>query len=257
MKKKNKIKAIALILIAVLVFSGCSHKSAEENTEIKKESYEPTEDQKEKGHITVEIENGAYARFRTIPQYFQQDYTDVSYGKDTIALSGNMVTCLSMIDSYYSSQFINPEKFLDKYSNYINEDGITDEAALISEIGQSMHLNVKPETLDVKRLARYLTVYQVPVLLKIEHPSIYGRYSACMLITGVTDNGDFIVRDPDMSNYSSSNTNDKGEMIYSNFDLIAEAGNTAVIYPFITDAMDQDTDESLNKNDISDLEEGN
>lgn len=238
----KKIKLI--IILSILSFSliACNKGTEREDVVSKEEilmdaeygiegDAEPVVELHEYNYIEIDIDRGPEGTFYTMPMYYQKDFEDIQMGDLNIAKNGNLITCLSMMDSQYSADYITPDKFLEKYSMYINEDGSFDKVALIQAVAENNYRKLTIESLDVLKLPVYLETYQLNVLVHINHPSIYGDNSAYMVITGITPEGNLYVRDPIYKNREEYATvTEQGETVYSSFDFFLEAGKDATVY---------------------------
>lgn len=234
------------IKIALLVVAGCILCASCGMTEEKKEEQkqqqedidngiegdaEPVVEMHEYNYIEIKVDEGPEGTFYTMPMYYQKDFADTVKGELNIATNGNLITCLAMMDSQYSADYITPDRFLEKYSEYIEQNGSYEKYVLIKAVAENNDRVLTVEPLDVLKLPVYLEDYDLNVLVHINHPSIYGRNSAYIVVTGITEDGNLYVRDPVYSNRKDYATiYDDGETVYSSFDFFLEAGSDATVY---------------------------
>lgn len=182
----------------------------------------------ESSHITINRSTSPYKEFLTIPLYYQQDYKDVVYNNSTIASSGSLITCLSMLESYYCSDFITPREYVDMH--YV-QNMSTDE--LINDFATNNERNIIKLSFDAETLGNYLVHESREVLVQIPHPSIYGTPSSFILVTTTTADGKLYVRDPNQTNiatYASYSLDN--EPLYNPTIFCEQASSSSYMYIF-------------------------
>lgn len=142
------------------------------------------------------------------PLYNQNDYSDVPYGKGTVATSGCGITCAAMLITSYAGQEVTPdiiakelkwtgndktmEAALDSYGiNYANNwraDGKFDEGVNI----YYFH--------DVKEKLKQ--GYTAIILMKKGN---FTNKEHFVLATGINDDGKIMINDPNGNNYTKGN----------------------------------------------------
>ena len=91
-------KLIISFMCCSLLFVGCGK---EEEPEVHTIS-EMSEDTKDEDDTWYKMEDGS---FMVVPNMFIQDYEDVKISKKyTVAEKGQLITCLSMIDSFWNGK---------------------------------------------------------------------------------------------------------------------------------------------------------
>lgn len=132
-----------------------------------------------------------------VPQYFQTDYPDVRYGTGTIANSGCNMTALAMVASYMTDHAYYPDEMADYLAHFLGNHH--ERLAYGSELLQlsfKRALNVN-ETLDAVRDGK------VAIILK-ENDGVFTTGSHFIVVYGVTEDGNFLVHDPNEKNYTQN-----------------------------------------------------
>ena len=219
------LKKLIIVPLVILCFSGCGKK--EESQEI----IAPVESEEDKTWITTDM-----GRFMVVPNMYIQDYQETSLSEEyTIAEKGSLITCLSMIDSYWNSETITPDVFLDKYENYIDSDGTCDIDSISNDFMNTQWVAYEKMEFNPEKMSELISTYDATILLEIPHSSIYGKGKSYLIITGISDNGYAAVRDPNKWNvdnlaYEYKSTN--GEYLYPLCDILSAAGNEAIMYVY-------------------------
>lgn len=232
-----KKRYLFICIIFALFFTGCSNPESIENdvntTENMQESDVAIEIETalSKNHVEIDVDEGPEGTFYTVPMYFQQEFENVEFRHLNVSESGNLITCLAMLDSYYDGSFVTPDLFLEKYKDFFNSDGTYDAKLLMEKVAENNNYNVTEVPLNPYTLEQYVRDNNVPVLVHINHASIYGQNSSYIIITEITDDGQLMVRDPNKSNVEKyATTLENGETIYNSFDFFFSAGKDATAY---------------------------
>ncbi len=220
----RKIISLILILSSVL-FIGCK---TDEKKEIKEEAQEVPvfED------MTFYKDELGYL---FVPTYYEQDYKDISISKDnTFDTAGSLITCLSMINSYYNNDDSKPDAFFKEYNSYFDNNGLCDiEKTATAFLGED--IEVIKEPFNPVNVAEYIKNDLAVILLEIPHTSMYGKNTSYIILTGVTD--DYVaVRDPNKANIQRYAIKDvkssMDEYLYHYTDVITSAGTSSNMYVF-------------------------
>lgn len=182
-------------------------------------------------YVNVAPDNSPYKRFTKMPLYYQQDFVDVPFGLSNVGERGSLITCLAMIDSYYQSDYITPDVLLGRMnaSNSVHPSKDT----LIQSFCEYGAYNASQEHFDISVIAEEVVVNYNIALIRIPHTSIYGETSSYIIVTGATEDGDLIIRDPNKNNqvlycgYTSF-----GEPIYMTESVVISASSSAELYIF-------------------------
>lgn len=129
-----------------------------------------------------------------VPLYFQTDYPDTRYGSSTIAKSGCSITALAMVATYLT----NHEYLPDELARYFGGHGDNNMARL--EYGcEAMQLPYeKNHNWHVTRQALWDGKIAIVLMNK---KSIFTESQHFVVLTGVTEDGRFLVHDPYKPNY--------------------------------------------------------
>ena len=147
------------------------------------------------------FENFDYEEFfnrSDIPQYFQTVYTD-AFATGTIRSSGCGITSLAMIATYLTGEKITPDMLTNGYRG--------DNPASAMEAGFKK-LNLVPETYRGQAAIDNLDVALdngYPVIINVRKNSIFTEGGHFIVIAGKTEDGKYIVNDPNIENYYNPN----------------------------------------------------
>lgn len=243
----NRKKILVFFCIISITLSGCGSSNKEKNheeTEISKEEMEvdnensgieveKISDEAMYGHIEVEVSKGPGKEFLTVPMYYQQDYESVELGDSNVAKTGNLVTCLSMIYSYYSYDYKTPDVFMRDYESYISNSGTVDKK-VIEKMAMDTGVSCEKMTFELSYVADVLNNAGGIILVRIDHPSKFCKASTWLILTGADSEGNVSVRDPDMTNIKKfAFMTEDGETWYDSFSLCEAIGDNAIMYVFI------------------------
>ena len=231
---QKKVKSLCVLLGAIVMFVGCGDNvSAPADTEKSTEVFQTEEAGMEhpKNHVEISYSDGEETIFHTVPMYFQQEFYEIEIGAFNVAKNGNLITCLSMLDSFYECDFVTPDMFIEKYKDYIRENGTYDADELISAVATENNRKMYKFPFTAENLAEYVGTYRYAVLVHINHPSMYGNSSSYIIVSGITMEGQLYVRDPNKDNIKNyAIVEESGETIYDAFSLVFSAGSDATIY---------------------------
>lgn len=227
-----KHKKFLLIILAVLqipISSACSTFSDNmSNGNTASESTDATEILSSNlNHIEITQYDSPGHELSTIPLYFQQDYTSTPYNGGTLAEYGSLVTCLSMLESFYQADIITPDKYTTLHD--VNNLSSTD---LIEHFASDNGREVHTYSFDAELLGSLLIDDRREVLLYIPHASIYGAQSSYMILTTVSENAFICVRDPNQLNVQTLATYANSEPMYNATILCEQASASSFIYVF-------------------------
>lgn len=132
--------------------------------------------------------------FDEVPLYFQDDYPDVMYGSGTVKDSGCSITALAMVASYLTDHEYLPDE-LARYFGGTAENNI----ARLENGANAMKLPfVKP--VNWHKTREYLQEGYVAIIL-MEGRSAFTDSQHFIVVTGITEDGRYLVNDPYSSNY--------------------------------------------------------
>lgn len=226
---------IYLTLLLSLFFIGCGKVHSDNTNPLKRTNTEELDAKKKdiqkKGHITVKRSEGPGKEFLSLPMYFQQDYKDIPFGNSTIGSCGNLLVCLSMMESKICNDYINPVDFMKKYELYLSDKGIN--KSVLQKMASNDNRDLRIETFDLKALGEYLRVNRLPVLIRINKPSKYCETSTYIIAIGFDETGLIKIRDPNQANISKfAKITEDGETWYDPTSICQAIGNDSLMYIF-------------------------
>ena len=132
---------------------------------------------------------------KNVPNYFQNNYTDVRYGSGTIATSGCSITCLAMVAAYMTDHLYSPAELADyfggsAYSNMARLETASDALQLPYTKAANWH-----ESLQALKDGKV-------VIALMEESSVFTESQHFIVMTGITEDGKIFVNDPNLSNYA-------------------------------------------------------
>lgn len=181
-------KIIALFLI-MLILSGCAAPAQPESTvpstvPAATEAIEIS---------TLPVENESET-IDSVPVYYQTDYPFIRYGNGTIATSGCSMTCLAMAASYVTDRIYTPDMLVWEFGSF----GETNIQRLNHAI-EEMQLPCKQNT-DWRITRQALQEGKIAIVLMDER-SEFTTSAHFVLISGINEQGRYIVLDPFGPNY--------------------------------------------------------
>lgn len=129
-----------------------------------------------------------------IPQYFQTLYPN-KFSDGTIRSSGCGITCLSMIATYLFETVVTPDMLV-VYDRGANSAAAMEKAIL--EMGMRCDMYYGNDAVNVLDPA---LENGNPCILLVRAPSIFTQSGHFIVVTGKTEDGRYIVNDPNMENY--------------------------------------------------------
>lgn len=134
--------------------------------------------------------------YDTVPLYFQTDYPYIRYGSGTIATDGCSMTCLSMIATYMTDREYTPEQLVYHFGRY-GKTNVERLEYAISQLGLPCEKNF-----DWRETQRGLQEGKVAIVMEnARSPFTSGQHF--IVLSGLTDDGLVIIKDPFEPNYSS------------------------------------------------------
>lgn len=156
----------------------------------------------------------AAAAVHPVPYFFQSDYPNDRYGGGTIATSGCGITSLAMVATYMTGHIYSPSELAAWFGGY-GENNVqrleyaSDMLQLPWKKAENFH-----ETLAA------LQEGQLAILL-MEAPSIFTASQHFVVVTGVSEDGEYYVNDPYGPNYEHwqlknafANGFEEGDLLY-------------------------------------------
>ena len=162
--------------------------TAPTETSLPPETQEPTVAETEPIPITYD----------TVPLFFQTDYPYVKYGSGTIATDGCSMTCLAMIATYMTDREYTPDQLVYHFGRY----GKTNVERLeygIEQLGLPCEKNF-----DWRETQKGLQEGKVAIVMENARSYFTGG-AHFIVLSGLTDDGRVIIKDPFEPNYSNEN----------------------------------------------------
>ena len=132
-----------------------------------------------------------------VPLYFQTDYPNERYGTGTIANSGCNMTALAMVASFMTDHVYYPDEIADYLAHFLGNHH--ERLAYGSELLQLSFKRAENvhETLNAVRDGK------VAIIMKV-NDGVFTTGSHFIVVYGVTEDGKFLVHDPNEKNYSQN-----------------------------------------------------
>ena len=254
-------KIIAIALTSIIILSSCGNNSANKDISDNETSVQYAET--ETTNINDEsivyagpvnpndpATENTYGDFIFMPIIYMQDYdVEMPNGK-SVAESGNLITCLSMLSSYYSSTWITPDVIVNNYPNLFDDNGNIKIDDTLETFCSGTYVK---SDYDFYTLSEGLANEYDFALVRIPNPSIYGNLSTYLIIEGIADDYTVAVRDPNKSNIETY-------AIYSEYDysprynvgdLIIALGENTQMYLFSEELSVVESDyEAAEENEV-------
>ena len=152
------------------------------------ETYAPTVPETEPEELPI--------TYDTVPLFFQTDYPYIKFGSGTIATDGCSMTCLSMVATYMTDREYTPDQLVYHFGKY----GKTNVERL-EYTAQQLGLPYE-KNFDWRETQRGLQEGKIAIVMENERsPFTAGQHF--IVLSGLTEDGLIIVKDPFEPNYSS------------------------------------------------------
>ena len=134
--------------------------------------------------------------YDTVPLFFQTDYPYIKFGSGTIATDGCSMTCLSMIATYMTDQEYTPDQLVYHFGKY-GKTNVERLEYAIEQLGLPCEKNF-----DWRATQKGLQEGKVAIVMENDRsPFTAGQHF--IVLSGLTEDGLVIVKDPFEPNYSS------------------------------------------------------
>ncbi len=216
---------IVIPIVIMLLLSGCAPKNETGNTEIKTGSITVSRDSK-----NIALDDVEEFVYTSLP-YFYKDFYDEEFGDDKICDNGNLVACLSMLESYYLDLQITPDVFVERHSELCDNGCESLNSSEITSFIESLNVGCIEDDFSVKEAVTKLKSLHGYILVYIPHTSIYGKGGSYLIIAGTYDDY-FIVHDPSKISENKnkvSETKEK-EILYNATQLTLAASNDSKMW---------------------------
>ena len=140
---------------------------------------------------TIEVEK---VTFDSVPLYDQTDFPHIPYSQGSIYTSGCGITCMAMVASYILDEPVSPATLGLEY-NKSATDNVTRMLNAADGLGIKYE---KPENWN--EMKEELEAGKVAIIL-VNKNSIFTNYGHFIVLTGITEDGKFMVNDPWGPNY--------------------------------------------------------
>lgn len=134
--------------------------------------------------------------YDTVPLFFQTDYPYIKFGDGTIATSGCSMTCLAMIATYMTDHEYTPDQLV-----YHFENGGINHVERLEYAAQQLRLPYE-KNFNWRETQKALQEGKVAIVMENEK-SYFTTGQHFLVLSGLTDDGGIIVKDPFEPNYSS------------------------------------------------------
>jgi len=142
-------------------------------------------------------------QIKNVPLFNQLDYSNTAYGNyGTVASHGCGITCLSMVASYLTDEFIMPDKLAKKFGSYNTSVGSS--WSLFPDSAKALDIELKNETNDRDEIMKALKNGQ-PVISS-QRTGLFTGGGHFIVLVGINDDGRIIVNDPNGDNYFKNDT---------------------------------------------------
>lgn len=138
-----------------------------------------------------------FERFPEVPLYFQQDYGDLRFGKDTLAIGGCGITSFSMLATYMTDTVYTPAMMAERFKTYASSVGTDGTIFLQAPAELGFYSAGQPREWDT--ILKTLQAGDPIVSLQIR--GIFTASGHFLVLAGADDDG-IIVRDPNLKNYN-------------------------------------------------------
>ena len=134
--------------------------------------------------------------YDTVPLFYQTDYPYIKFGDGTIATSGCSMTCLSMVATYMTDHEYTPDQLVYHFGKY-GKTNVERLEYAAQQLGLPYERNF-----DWRETQKALEEGKVAIVMENDRsPFTTGQHF--IVLSGLTDDGLVIVKDPFEPNYSS------------------------------------------------------
>lgn len=133
-------------------------------------------------------------KFESVPLYDQTDFPNIPYSQGTIYTSGCGITCMAMVASYILDEPISPATLGLEY----NKSASNNVSRMLNAADGLGIEYEKPENWNEMKEA--LESGKIAIVL-VNANSIFTDYGHFIVLTGITEDGKFMVNDPWGPNY--------------------------------------------------------
>ena len=139
----------------------------------------------------------AHERFPDVPLYLQQDYPNAPFGNYRVSTHGCGITTLAMVASYMTDDELTPAELAGQFGYYCGVRG--SEIVMFDNTPAEMGFHLKNRSYSWREMDEALRNGQLVVSL--QYYGYWTRGGHYLAMTGLTDEGRYIVRDSNLLNY--------------------------------------------------------
>jgi len=144
-------------------------------------------------------ESGYVEKYTEVPHYFQSYYHHIRYGDSNIGKSGCGIACVSMVLTYLLDEEVTIEELAQKYFRYKVEGGSSYN--LFPDSAEDYGVTIEKQTWNWQEVMTALEEGHV-VIANVRAPSIFTTGGHFIVLSGITEDGRILVRDPNLYNFS-------------------------------------------------------
>lgn len=133
--------------------------------------------------------------FDVVPEYFQGDYAHIRYGQSNMAYGGSGVVSLSMVASFLTGHEYLPDQMMEFFDHLIGSS-----MDWLEDASDALQLPWK-RAANVHEVLNAVREGKIAIALMGSASRFSSGYHYIVL-TGVNDEGRFMVNDPDVTNYT-------------------------------------------------------
>lgn len=137
-----------------------------------------------------------FERFPEVPLYFQQDYGDLRFGKDTLAIGGCGITSFAMLATYMTDTVYTPAMMAEQFKTYASSVGTDGTIFLQAPAELGFFSAGQPREWDEILAA----LQEGNPIVSLQIHGIFTASGHFLVLAGADENG-VIVRDPNLKNY--------------------------------------------------------
>lgn len=138
--------------------------------------------------------------YETYPHMLQTDYTDIPFSQGTVATSGCGISCSAMIITYYTGEEVTPG-YLGVHYNISSLSNAGKMTEALDDYGIHWENNWDGEY-DFFQVKEFVDQGH-PVIMLMNGGSNFTNSGHFVLVTGINEQGNFIVLDPYAPNYNN------------------------------------------------------
>ena len=134
--------------------------------------------------------------YDTVPLYYQTDYPFIKYGNGSIGTSGCSLTCLAMVATYMTDHPYLPDELVYHFGSYGKNTSERLEYAA-EQLGLPFEKNF-----NWRQTQQALAEGKIAIIMENEQ-SDFTTEQHFIVLSGLTDDGKYLVKDPYEPNYSN------------------------------------------------------